>query len=500
MVFCFASEGTCGIISKVSKGSGKRMSEISLHTAEEKAGVYVSNTFIDTYMKDANGEYVKIYLYLLRALGGSGKDFSIAAMADALEHTAKDITRALHYWERAGLLRLEYSAAGELTGICLLDPDKPRLMIHEEAAAAAHQITSSPYVVSRQAEPQQTLEHIVSQTQQSLTQIGSKQASVQVGTQQAQLQLGSQFQPALTQNGSQQSLTQLGTQQMPLPFGSQSGQMLTQVDVQQAQLQSASQQIMPQTQEPSTQIASSLQQTAGNVVRMPQRQGFAQSPDHSYSPDEITLLGKDDCVREILFVTESYMGHPLSPNETNTVLYWYDGMGMSSDLIEYLVEYCIERGHKNIRYMNRVAIGWDEEGISTKDDAVRRIRTHNSLYKTVRKAFGIMGRELTSPEEKYIDSWQQSYGFTIEVIEEACERTIMKAHSPSFAYADSILRNWYESGVKQLKDVTALDEAYTKKEKPKRTKTNVVQNDRFHNFQEQQYDYDAIERQLLMQE
>ncbi len=431
------------------------MSEISLHTAEEKAGVYVSNTFIDTYMKDANGEYVKIYLYLLRALGGSGKDFSIAGMADALEHTTKDITRALHYWEREGLLRLEYNAVGELTGICLLDPDKPRVTLREETEKAC--------------------------TQQSMD-----NAYMQI--QQAPMPMITPQQVLTTPVATQQVVTPVAMQQVVTPP----------ITTQQVAAQN---EILTREQLPvSPEIMSMNISIPANVVRMPQRKGFAEGPDHSYSPDEITLLGKDDCVREILFVTESYMGHPLSPSETNTVLYWYDGMGMSSDLIEYLVEYCIERGHKNIRYMNRVAIGWNEEGIASKEDAVGRIKTHNALYKTVRKAFGIMGRELTSPEEKYIDTWQQGYGFTIELIEEACERTIMKAHKPSFAYADSILKSWYESGVRQLTDVAAVDEAYSKKEKPKRAKANVVQNDRFHNFQEQQYDYDAIERKLLMQE
>ena len=383
------------------------MSELTLHTAGEKGGVYVSNTFIDTYMKDANGEYVKIYLYLLRALADSGKDFSISAMADALEHTARDITRALHYWERANLLRLEYNASGELMGICLLDPDQPRLRIREDETVEA-------LVPAAVAEPEEMPQEVLQSA------IAPKKPSV----------------PAMS----------------------------------------------------------------SNIVRMPERQGFAQSPDHSYSPDEITLLGKDDAVREILFVTESYMGHPLSPTETNTVLYWYDGMGMSSDLIEYLVEYCIERGHKNIRYMNRVAISWDEEGVASKEDAVSRTRAHNSLYRTVRKAFGIMGRDLTSAEEKYIDAWYQTYGFTTDLIKEACDRTIMKAHNPSFAYADSILKSWFESGVKELDDVNAADEAFTKKTKAKRTKLNVVvPNDRFHNFEEQRYDYDAIERRLLMQ-
>lgn len=383
------------------------MSEISLHTAEDNSGVYVSNTFIDTYMKPANGEYVKIYLYLLRSLSSAGSGFSISSMADALEHTTKDITRALVYWERQNLLRLEYNVSGELTGICLLDPDKPRYSVREDMPV----VTDMPIIM-----PQTT------------------------------------------------PISQPAPISQPVP------------------VQTA---VMPQM--------------PSKVVRMPQRQTFAQGPDHSYSPDEITLLGKDDAVPEMLFVTESYLGHPLSPNETNILLYWYDGMDMSSDLIEYLVEYCIERGHKDIRYMNSVAINWVKEGILSKEDAIEHNKTHTMLYRTVRKSFGIMGRNLTSAEEKYIDTWQQVYGFDIDLIKEACDRTIIKAHNPSFAYADTILKTWREAGVKQLSDVMAEDEAFSRKNTAKR-KLNVVKTDNFHYKDEQDYDYDAIERRLLMQE
>ena len=41
----------------------------------------VANEFIDQYMADANGEYVKVYLYLLRHEGG---EITVEAVADGL--------------------------------------------------------------------------------------------------------------------------------------------------------------------------------------------------------------------------------------------------------------------------------------------------------------------------------------------------------------------------------------------------------------------------------
>lgn len=64
----------------------------------------VSNTFIDEYMGTASGEYVKVYLYLLRH---AGESVEIPDIADALNHTEADVRRALAYWERAGVLAPE---------------------------------------------------------------------------------------------------------------------------------------------------------------------------------------------------------------------------------------------------------------------------------------------------------------------------------------------------------------------------------------------------------
>ena len=61
----------------------------------------VANEFIDTYMAAANGEYVKVYLYVLRH---QGEDITIELIADALNHTESDVRRALSYWKKAGVL------------------------------------------------------------------------------------------------------------------------------------------------------------------------------------------------------------------------------------------------------------------------------------------------------------------------------------------------------------------------------------------------------------
>ena len=88
------------------------MAEITLRKKNGASTTEIPNQFIDEYMTNANGEFVKIYLYLLRCMNSPGCSFSISRTADKFDHTEKDIRRALSYWEKMNLLRLEYAGNG----------------------------------------------------------------------------------------------------------------------------------------------------------------------------------------------------------------------------------------------------------------------------------------------------------------------------------------------------------------------------------------------------
>ena len=68
----------------------------------------VPNLFISSYMPSANGNFVKLYLHLAMVCQhpSPGNELSVPALADCMECTENDILRALHYWQREGLLLL----------------------------------------------------------------------------------------------------------------------------------------------------------------------------------------------------------------------------------------------------------------------------------------------------------------------------------------------------------------------------------------------------------
>ena len=100
------------------------MANITLDSSGLLSSTCVPNIFIDKYMTGANGEFVKIYLYLIRCMDQSKQTCSISELADVFEHTEKDILRALAYWEKMHLLHLEYDANREVSGISLELPHK----------------------------------------------------------------------------------------------------------------------------------------------------------------------------------------------------------------------------------------------------------------------------------------------------------------------------------------------------------------------------------------
>ena len=88
---------------------------MKIYTDTPEGVTVVKNTFIDQYMPQANGEFVKVYLYLLRC-ANTGRELSLSSIADVLEHTENDIRRALLYWGKAGSCtsQNEYSRGPDL--------------------------------------------------------------------------------------------------------------------------------------------------------------------------------------------------------------------------------------------------------------------------------------------------------------------------------------------------------------------------------------------------
>lgn len=211
----------------------------------------------------------------------------------------------------------------------------------------------------------------------------------------------------------------------------------------------------------------------------------------NYTPDELKAFKSNEATSRLLFITEQYLKKTLSPNEVRTILFISDKLGFSEDLIDYLIQYCVDRDKKDLRYIEKVAISWAQQGITTPKQAARLAAKYDKSVYEIMKALG-KNSTPTQAEASYITRWTKEYGFTPDVIFAACERTVLATDKHRFEYADSILSSWYKAGVHHKSDIQSLDDSYRKAKSVK-----AVSNNKFNQFKQNSYDFDALEQELL---
>lgn len=174
-----------------------------------------------------------------------------------------------------------------------------------------------------------------------------------------------------------------------------------------------------------------------------------------YTEDQLEAIRNSNDVSMVLNVIEVYLERLLTPQDINLVAYLFDKLHFSADLILHLYEYCIGKNKKKWEYIEKVAISWHQEGIDTVEKAREYSVLYDTCFNAVNKVFSL-GRMPIGPERDFIRKWS-SWKVSTELIEEACNRTIMNISKPDFKYADRILESWHNAGATTMAEVKALD-------------------------------------------
>ena len=174
-----------------------------------------------------------------------------------------------------------------------------------------------------------------------------------------------------------------------------------------------------------------------------------------YSEDQLEEIRQNNDISMVFNVIEVYLERLLTPQDINLVAYLYDKLHFSSDLILHLYEYCVGKNKKKSEYIEKVAISWHQEGIDTVEKAQEYSILYDTCFNAVNKVFSL-GRMPIGPERDFIRKWS-SWRLSPELIEEACNRTILNINKPDFKYADRILESWHSAGANTLAEVKALD-------------------------------------------
>ncbi len=364
------------------------MSTIKLTSNNSCTTTTISNIFIDSYMPYANGEYVKVYIYLLRLLSSGDTGLSILKIADHLDNTETDVIRALNYWEKCSLITIEKSTSGEISSIILEEPAVKEIT-YERTAYETGIVTPSASITQTETATTHTME------------------------------------------------------------------------------------------------------------------AKAKFERPTYTSTQIAELTNTDEVKWLMNIIEVYLKRNMTPNDVQLVLFIYETLGFSTDLILHLYDYCISRNKTNSSYIEAVAIAWKEEGIDTVEKADISIAKYNTNYNAVSKAFGL-NRQPGDIEKKFMDKWFSSFGFSTDIIIEACNRTLLNTGKPDFKYANSIIENWYAKGVKTKADILVLDQKHNSRaassRQQKQPQAKVNPKNQFNAFPQRDYSKDyisSLEERLL---
>ena len=213
----------------------------------------------------------------------------------------------------------------------------------------------------------------------------------------------------------------------------------------------------------------------------------AASPEEKAAPVlDIASLYADDGFTEILGLAECYTKKALSPAQQNALASCYLLLEKKPDVVEYLIENCIDNGHSSFHYMEAVAKRWHEEGLLTIDAIKSASAFRNeAVYKTL-KALGIK-RDPVASEETMILGWAKQ--FDLPIILEACGRTMQNLHMADFKYVNGILNRWKEAGVHSLQDIAELDVQHEDRKKAEKNRPAVSG---FKNSESRGTDYDKL--------
>ena len=285
----------------------------------------VSNLFIDEYMKSANDAQIKVYLYLLRMMG-THRAASVSDMADQFNHTEKDVVRSLRYWERKGLLNLDFDSRNTLISIRMRRPGTVPDSTYGSSVSDANRVLAF-------SQPAAVL----------LPDSARENACLRMaagGIYPARTSLSADSFPESDQGGSPEATPSLA-------------------------------QSMVSSADSMASFAESTAFSAETTGAYPEdlsAGGKTPATSPASAPSELEALEgfrSDPGRKQLLFVIEQYIGKPMSLNEIRIIYHISERLHFSDDMIDYLLQYCVDRGKKDFRYIKKVAENWAESGIST---------------------------------------------------------------------------------------------------------------------------------------
>ena len=148
----------------------------------------------------------------------------------------------------------------------------------------------------------------------------------------------------------------------------------------------------------------------------------------------------------------------LNPREVSILIGLRNYLELEDDYIFVLLDYCSRVGKTSIRYVETLAFGMYDDGV-TETDALAQALAEREAYRELEGKFkamiGARGRKLTSKETRFLSRWSLEMKYDFKMIELAYEITVDAQHEYNPAYMNAILERWYAAGITTPEQVVA---------------------------------------------
>lgn len=477
------------------------MANLAIYKDNYIESTAISNYFIDNYMKDANDAQLKVYLYLVRMVHAN-MAFGVSDIADKFNHTEKDILRALRYWEKQNLLSLEFDPGKNLTAIhlrglgsgmnCGITTAGGNNMAGNSALPAGGAIAGASAASAGNGTAANATaagspaggSHPVAAGNDAL----SNPMAMGGETLGNPMAMGNDAlgNPMAIDSSTLGNPMTIGSETLGNPAAAEGGNTVT--FCQQRQLSLAD--IEPAREQ------MTVPGGAGWETALEEPDPYAKP---AYSADQLRSFKEQENTAQLLFVAQVYVGRTLTASDMKTILYLSDVLRFSDDLIDYLIQYCVDRGKKDFRYMEKVAVSWAQQGITTPKQAQKAALKYDKSVYAIMNELGKSSAP-TNKELEYINRWTREYGFTPDIIFEACERTVMAVDKHRFEYAEGILSSWRKENVRHKADIKRVDEQHQKQKSAAANtapRNSAAVSNKFNQFKQNTYNFEELEKELL---
>ena len=201
-------------------------------------------------------------------------------------------------------------------------------------------------------------------------------------------------------------------------------------------------------------------------------------------------LDNQESLSALFASIEQIVGRPLDSQLAQDIIMLVEEYEFDHDRVREFFEFLKDKGTYNPTYIRKTADTWKQNDIRLCEQGVASEQEQlNNTPETMLLIFDALKIQHRVPKDfeyEYYHRWVEEYQMDPLLIAEACKKTLKSIDSPSFSYANAILKNWHDSNIHTLEEYQRIEAERGE------NRQGVPKKNSFRNFSERTYDYEKL--------